>query len=66
VIDDQHDHRANYRDEDAVDVNTGNASRTHRDENPSADERSDDSQNDVANQPFAGLVDNLAADEARD
>jgi hypothetical protein len=37
-----------------------------RGENPSADECSDDSENDVANQPFAGLVNKLAADEARD
>jgi len=66
VIGDQHDYRANHRDEDAVDVNAGNASRTHRGENQSPDERSDDSQDDVANQPFAGLVNNLAANEARD
>src|SRR5208282_4020489 len=66
VIDDQRYYRANHGDEDAVDVNAGNAGRTHHGENPSADERSDDSQNDVANQPFAGLVYDLAADEARD
>jgi hypothetical protein len=56
VIGDQHYYRANHRDEDAVDVNTGNACRTHHGENPSADKRADDSQNDVANQPFTGLV----------
>jgi hypothetical protein len=66
VIEDQHDHRTNYGNEDAVDANTVNAGRTHRGENPSADECSDDSENDVANQPFAGLVNKLAADEARD
>ena len=53
VIGDQHDYCANHRDEDAVDVNAG---RTHRGENPSPDERSDDSQDDVANQPFAGIL----------
>ena len=66
MINDQYHHRTNYGEEDAVDINTGNPGRTHRGENPSADNCSDDSENDVANQTFASPIDNLAADKARD
>jgi hypothetical protein len=66
VIGDEHGYRADHRDENAVDVKAGNAGRTHGGKDPSAHESTDDSQNDVANQPLPGLVNDPATDESRD
>src|ERR1700736_5282185 len=60
----QDDDRADYRDEHAVEVEAGHSRLAEGGEEPAADDRADDAKQDVDEQPLAGLVDDLAGDEA--
>src|ERR1700683_2101570 len=66
VIQNQQYHRADERDQDAVDVHAGYARLAERIEDPSADQSADDSEKDIAHESFAGAIDDLAGEKSRD
>jgi hypothetical protein len=61
---DQDNDRSNYRDQQAVQIQTGHAGMPKRIEQPSAYHGADDSQYEVEHQSFAALVYNFASDES--
>ena len=70
MVYDEYDHSADHADENAVQVEAGDAGEAESVRNEAADNRSDDSQDDVHEHPFALFVDQLAGnkpgDEAHD
>jgi hypothetical protein len=66
VIDDQHDDCPDYRDDQAVDVEAGDAAGANRDKDEAADQRPDEAEDDVEKEAFALFVHDLPCDEARD
>src|SRR5579872_12440 len=66
VIDHQEDDRTHYGDQEAVQVQAGDPRHTEGPEQPATEHRADDTEQDVPDEPFARLVDDLAGDEAGD
>jgi signal transduction histidine kinase len=64
VIDDEQKHCADHRDQEAVDVQAGDARMPEGAEQPTADERADDAEDDVHQDALTRLVDDLARDES--
>jgi hypothetical protein len=64
MVRDEKDYGASYRYYDAPGVDAGNSPIAERLENCAADERPDDSQDEVTHESFAAVVHELAADEA--
>jgi signal transduction histidine kinase len=64
VIDDEEKDRADHRDQEAVDIQPRDARVPEGAEQPTTDERSDDTEDDVHEDALARLVDDLAGDEA--
>src|SRR5262249_47822147 len=62
VVDEQHDHGADHRHEDAVQIYSRDAGMAELREQPSAHERAHDAEHDVDKHTLAGIVDDLAAD----
>src|SRR5581483_1986886 len=66
AIDEKHDDRADHRDEQAPEVEAGDALMADQAEQESADQRADHAEGDVHQKAFAGLVDDFAGDESGD
>jgi len=66
VVYDQHDHRADYSDEHAVNVESSHAGVTESVENPTANDRSDDPENNIQHNAFTALIDQFTGDESAD
>jgi hypothetical protein len=64
VVYDQNKDGADDSDAQAVEVYAGHSVRSEHTEEIAADYGTDDSQYDIQDETFAGLVDDLAADEA--
>jgi signal transduction histidine kinase len=64
VIDDEEKDGADHRDQQAVDVQPGDTRVPESAEQPAADERPDDAEDDVHEDALTRLVDDLAGDEA--
>jgi len=65
MIDEQHDNRARNSHQNAVEIQTGYAGHTEGIEQPSANHRTNDTEDDVDYQAIAGLVDEFAGNESR-
>jgi hypothetical protein len=59
----KHEHCANHSDEQAIQIQAGHTAVTECVEQPTTDDRADDSQDDVEENAFAAIVDNFASDE---
>jgi hypothetical protein len=64
VVYDENEDSANHSDAQAVEVYAGHSVRSEHTEEITADYGTDDSQYDIQDETFAGLVDDLAADKA--
>src|SRR5437016_393835 len=66
VVDHQENHSSDDGHDETVDVQPGDPLHAEQVEQPASDHSADDPQGDVQEEPFARLVDQLAADEPRD
>src|SRR4051812_34566239 len=66
VIGPEHDDGTDYGHDQTPDVETRDAGRTEGAEDQTANDGADDAQHDIHDHALAGLVDDLAADEAGD
>src|SRR6185312_3678790 len=63
VVDQEKHNCSDHRHHQAVDIESADSGHSHGAEYPTTDHSADDSEHDIENQPFAALVDDLAADE---
>src|SRR5271169_1459894 len=66
MVGNQDDNRAEYRDQQTVEVQSGNTGHPERIEEPAADNRPDHTEADVDQEAITRSVDDLAGDEASD
>ena len=66
MVDDEHDHRADDSNEDAVEVQTCNRSGAEGREQIATHDRPDDAEYEIENEPLTRFVDDLACDETGD
>jgi hypothetical protein len=64
MVKDEDDDRAQYSDEHAVDIETGNTFSAEESKQPSPNNRTHYAKDNVENESLAALIDNFAGDEA--
>ena len=66
VVQDEYDYGADYGYQNAVEVDAGHSGHSELLKKKSTNHRPDNAEDDIEQHAFAGLVDDLAADESRD
>jgi hypothetical protein len=66
VVYDQHNHSANHSHEHAINVESSHASVTNSVEQPTSNDRPDDSEDNIQQNTFTALIDQFTGDESGD
>jgi len=66
VVYDQHNHRTNYSDEHAVNVESGHARVTESVKKPTSNDSPDDPEGNIQQKTFTTLIDQFTGDESGD